>query len=92
MKTRIHEWEHSLGLRIPTALASVIGVEVGSEVELTVRDGELRVRPIPKRPLLLRSLLRKGTAANAHGEIETAHPPGLPCRRGRWRISISPAE
>ncbi len=44
MSARIKKWGNSLAICIPDALADEIGLEVGSEVELRVVDGEIRIR------------------------------------------------
>jgi len=76
MQTRLQKWGNSLGLRIPKSFAAEVGVEAGSEVDLTLREGELRVRPLQSRRLSLGALLRKVTAANRHEVIETGEPVG----------------
>jgi len=76
MQTRLQKWGNSLGLRIPKSFAAEVGVEAGSEVDLTLREGELRVRPLQSRRLSLGALLRKVTAGNRHEVIETGEPVG----------------
>ena len=76
MQTRLQKWGNSLGLRIPKSFAAEVGVEAGSEVDLMLRDGELRVRPMQSRRLSLAALLRKVTPGNRHDEIETGEPVG----------------
>jgi antitoxin MazE len=76
MQTRLQKWGNSLGLRIPKSFAAEVGVEAGSEVDLMLRDGELRVRPMQSRRLSLAALLRKVTPTNRHDEIETGEPVG----------------
>ena len=76
MNTRIQKWGNSLGLRIPKSFAEEAGVEAGSEVELSVKDGQLVVTPTRRRKYQLRDLLRKVTPANLHDEIDTAGPVG----------------
>jgi len=49
MLTKVQKWGNSLALRIPKALAEEAGLEVGSEVELRVEDGELRIRKRRKK-------------------------------------------
>ena len=44
MQTKVQKWGNSLGLRIPKSFAEQAGVEAGSEVDLSVEDGELIVR------------------------------------------------
>jgi antitoxin MazE len=70
MQTRVQKWGNSLGLRIPKAFAEEAGVGAGSEVNLTVRDGELVIQPVRRRRFRLEDLLRRVTAANLHGEVE----------------------
>lgn len=41
MRTTIKKWGNSLAICIPHELADEIGLEVGSEVELRVVNGEL---------------------------------------------------
>jgi len=76
MQTRLQKWGNSIGLRIPKSFAAEVGVEAGSEVDLTLREGELRVRPLQSRRLSLGALLRKVTAGNRHEVIETGEPVG----------------
>ncbi len=76
MQTKIQKWGNSLGLRIPKSFAEQAGVEAGSEVDLSVKDGELivRARRFPRYDL--KQLLQTVTAKNVHGEIETGEPVG----------------
>jgi antitoxin MazE len=71
MKTRIRKWGNSLGLRIPKAFAEEAGVADGSEVDLSIENGGLIVRPARPKKYRLRDLLRRVTARNVHEEIET---------------------
>ncbi len=76
MRTRIRMWGNSLGLRIPKAFARHAGFEAGSEVELSVQDGELVVRSLRPRRYSLDSLLRAVTEENLHREIDTGEAVG----------------
>ncbi|MEO6462872.1 MAG: AbrB/MazE/SpoVT family DNA-binding domain-containing protein [Candidatus Eisenbacteria bacterium] len=76
MQTKLQKWGNSLGLRIPKSFAAEVGVEAGSEVDLSVRAGELRVRALQQRRLSLAALLRKVTRKNLHAAIETGNPVG----------------
>lgn len=76
MRTKIQKWGNSLGLRIPKSFAEEAEVEAGSEVNLSVEDGELVIRPIRKPKYRLADLLRKVTPDNVHEEIETGDPVG----------------
>ena len=76
MQTRVQKWGNSLGLRIPKSSAEEVGVEAGSEVVLTVRNGELVIRPVRKRKHRLEDLLDRVTARNRHGEVRSGEPVG----------------
>lgn len=76
MQTKILKWGNSLGLRIPKAFAEQAGVEAGSEVDLSVEDGELIVRPARLPRYDLKDLLRGVTAKNIHKEVETGELVG----------------
>ncbi len=76
MQTKIQRWGNSLGLRIPRSFAQESGVGAGSEVDLSVQDGNLVVRPARRRTYRLKDLLRRVTAQNVHGEVDTGRPVG----------------
>lgn len=76
MQTKIQRWGNSLGLRIPRAVAVAAGVDVGAEVALSVRDGDLIVRPTRRAKYRLDDLVRKITPKNLHREVDTGTPVG----------------
>lgn len=76
MQTKVQKWGNSLGLRIPKSFAEQAGVEAGSDVDLSVEDGELIVRPRRQPRYELKDLLRSVTAKNLHKEVETGDPVG----------------
>ncbi|MBI4616372.1 MAG: AbrB/MazE/SpoVT family DNA-binding domain-containing protein [Planctomycetes bacterium] len=76
MQTKIQRWGNSLGLRIPRSFAKEAGVEAGSEVDLSIQDGDLIVKPGRRRKYRLKELLDKITAKNRHGEVDTGGPVG----------------
>ena len=76
MQTKIQRWGNSLGLRIPRSFANEAGVEAGSEVDLSVREGDLIVRATKRRMYRLSELLAKVTTKNLHGEVDTGEPIG----------------
>jgi antitoxin MazE len=76
VQTRIQKWGNSLGLRIPRSFAQEAGVGPGSEVDLSVKDGDLVVRPARRRTYQLKDLLRRVTAKNLHDEVDTGEPVG----------------
>lgn len=76
MQTKIQRWGNSLGLRIPRAFAEEAGVGAGSEVDLSIQDGDLVVKPARRSRYLLKDLLRKVTSRNLHTEVDTGGPVG----------------
>jgi len=76
MQTKVQRWGNSLGLRIPKSFAAQAGVEAGSEVDLSVEDGELIVRPKRLPRYELKDLLRGVTAKNVHNGVETGDRVG----------------
>jgi len=76
MQTKVQKWGNSLGLRIPKSFAEQAGVEAGSDVDLSVEDGELIVRPTRPPRYKLKDLLRSVTTKNLHKGVETGTPVG----------------
>ena len=68
MKTRVQKWGNSLALRIPKAFAADLGLAQDSSVELSLKDGNLVVRPSSIQRYELSGLLSQVTEANLHGE------------------------
>jgi antitoxin MazE len=76
VQTRIQKWGNSLGLRIPKSFAEEAGVEAGSDVDLSIEDGGLVVRPARRRKYRLEDLLRGVSAKNVHREVDTGAAVG----------------
>jgi antitoxin MazE len=76
MQTRIQKWGNSLGLRIPRSFAVEAQVEEGATVDLSVKKGQLLVRPVRVRKYSLHVLLRKVSRRNLHGEVSTGRVVG----------------
>ncbi len=76
MVTRILKWGNSLGLRIPKSFAKELDIEPNSEVDITVRDGRLIVRPLPRPAYALEKLLSDVTEDNLHDEVDFGEPSG----------------
>lgn len=71
MKMWIEKWGNCLAIRIPNALAVEIGVEEGTQVELSLVKGQLIVAPRSKTLMGLGQLLEEVTEENMHDEIKT---------------------
>src|SRR5690606_40002453 len=48
MRARVQKWGNSLALRIPKAVAEDTGLEQGSEVEMSLEDGQIVVSPVQR--------------------------------------------
>ena len=76
MKTQVQKWGNSLALRIPKAFAADLGLAQDSSVELSLKDGNLVVRPSSIQRYELSSLLLRVTDTNLHGEQDYGDPIG----------------
>ena len=76
METKVQRWGNSLGLRIPKAFAEEAGVEADSRVDISLRGGNLVIRPLHGRRYEIRSLVRAITSKNVHEPVETGSPVG----------------
>lgn len=76
MRTKIQRWGHSLALRIPKPFAIEAKLGDKTEVDLTVRNGNLVVAPTTKPPQRLEDLLSRVTKRNLHGEVDMGTPMG----------------
>jgi antitoxin MazE len=72
---RVTRWGNSLAVRIPKALAEQTSIREGSEVDLSVADGTLTIRP-RARAYSLDELLAQVTPENRHEEIDWGEPRG----------------
>lgn len=71
MLTRVQKWGNSLAVRIPKLLATEVGLEQDTQVEVSLVDGKLVVAPVIEPVLTLEMLLEQVTEQNLHGEVDT---------------------
>lgn len=76
MKLKVQKWGNSLALRIPKALAIEANVASGSTVDMSLSNGELKIRPVEDQEYSLDELLSGITAENIHDEVSTGAPQG----------------
>lgn len=76
MVRKIQKWGNSLGVRLPKAAALEAHVSVGSEVDVTVANGEIIIRPVRKPKYRLEDLLKGMTPENNHPEVDFGGPVG----------------
>lgn len=75
MKTKIQKWGNSRAVRIPLSLATEGHFELGSDVEMKLKGGELIIIPIQKKRKL-RELLAGVNRDNLHSETDTGGAVG----------------
>ncbi|MDV3350664.1 AbrB/MazE/SpoVT family DNA-binding domain-containing protein [Leptolyngbyaceae cyanobacterium CCMR0082] len=71
MVAMVAKWGNSLALRIPQYIVKEIQITEGTEVELMVLDGNLVVKPKPRRRYSLEELVAGITPENLHSEVES---------------------
>lgn len=76
MISRVQKWGNSLAVRIPRGFASDTGLVEGSEVDLKLEDGDIRIRRVPPRKYRLEELLADIRADNIHGEVDAGESVG----------------
>jgi antitoxin MazE len=76
MLTKVQKWGNSLALRIPKAFAEDARLESDSIVEVTLRNGQLVVKPVAPPEWTLEKLLAGVTKKNLHHEVDSGVPVG----------------
>ena len=75
MKVQVQKWGNSLALRIPKSFAVETNISQNSTVELTVKNGQINLKPINTEPTL-EELLESITSENLHAEIDFGKAEG----------------
>jgi antitoxin MazE len=76
MHTKVQKWGNSLALRIPNSFIKDTGLTNGSDVDVSVQDGMIVVRPEKNNKKILDELLKKITKVNLHREIDSGQAVG----------------
>ena len=76
MRSKIQKWGNSLALRIPKAYAIDAQLEQDSEVEISLVDGQILIKPISPMSWKLDDLLLGVTKDNLHSETDTGSAMG----------------
>ena len=69
MQTQIGKWGNSLAVRIPGAYAKDLGLADGMDLEISLHNGALLLRP-PKQEYSLEELVAQITPENLHEETD----------------------
>jgi antitoxin MazE len=70
MGAMVAKWGNSLAVRIPQHLAKEIHLEEGTEIDVSVTDGTLVIKPIARQRYCLEDLVNGITPANRHAEVD----------------------
>lgn len=77
MKARIQKWGNSMAMRIPKHMLEEMGLSADQEVELSIVDGELRVRPLRSASAYnLEDLVKGITTSKRHTLVLDEGPVG----------------
>lgn len=76
METKIQKWGNSLAVRLPKAFAEQAGIENGSDVQISIQDGNIILVPVKDHAKLLDALLEKIDESTRHSEIDFGKPVG----------------
>jgi antitoxin MazE len=69
MQTQIGRWGNSLAVRIPKSYANDLQLKEGMEVEVSLVDGQLVLRP-GRKEYTLEELVARITPENVHDETD----------------------
>jgi antitoxin MazE len=69
MISHVRKWGNSLAVRTPREFAAEAGLEDGTPVDLKLRQGEVRLRPVKPAEYVLEDLLQGITPDNLHREV-----------------------
>lgn len=75
MQAQVGKWGNSLAVRIPGAYAKDLGLREGTDVEVSLVDGGLMLRPRQAR-YTLEELVARITPENRHDETDWGPPVG----------------
>ena len=76
MVATVAKWGNSLAVRIPQHVVKEIQLTEGAEVDRVVIDGQLVIRPRPRRRYSLDELIAAITPENLHSEVESGAAVG----------------
>jgi antitoxin MazE len=69
MHTQIAKWGNSLAVRIPGAYAKDLDLAEGTDLDISLVEGGILLRPRPKEYTLV-ELVSRITPENTHGETD----------------------
>jgi len=76
MKIRVQMWGNSLALRIPKPFACEFNLKHNSEVDVSIEDGQILVKPVAQNPFDLDEMLKQITKKNIPDLVDFGEPKG----------------
>ncbi len=76
MNATIQKWGNSLAVRLPKAVVREAELDNGSEVDISVQDGQVILKRANKTQYKLDELLKGVTKKNLHPEVDWGRPVG----------------
>ena len=76
MRSKVQLWGNSLALRIPKYIANQIKINNGSEIDVSLEEGKIIIKPIKDKQESLDKLLSKINKNNIHKEEGFGEPVG----------------
>ena len=76
MKIRVQMWGNSLALRIPKPFACEFNLKHNSEVDVSIEDGQILVKPVAHNPFDLDEMLKQVTKKNIPDLADFGEPKG----------------
>ena len=74
MRSKVQLWGNSLALRIPKYIANQIKIINGSDVDVSLEEEKIIIKPIKDNQELLDDLLSKMNHDNIHKESDFGEP------------------
>lgn len=77
MRSKVQLWGNSLALRIPKYIANQIKINNGSDIDVTLEEEKIIIKPVKAKKESLEYLLSKIEKNNIHKEEDFGKPEGV---------------
>lgn len=76
MRSKVQLWGNSLALRIPKYIARQINIDIGSNVDISLEEEKIVIKPFNDKNESLEVYLSKINKNNIHTELSFGEPAG----------------
>lgn len=76
MRSKVQMWGNSLALRIPRFIANQIKLNNGSDVDVSLEEEKIIIKPVKDKEELLEEMLSNIKDNNIHKEEDFGEPVG----------------